>query len=158
MSVSEKTMSTQFGRAWIALAAALALHVADEALTDFLSVYNPAVRAIRERVPWLPLPTFSFAVWIAGLAGGVALLFALSPLAFRGARWLAIIALPFSAMMVANGFGHIGSSIYFGRWMPGVYSSPALIAVAVVALVCAWRVVRRRGTSEPPAFGAKRIR
>ena len=30
-----------FGRAWLGLAGALALHVTDEALTDFLSVYNP---------------------------------------------------------------------------------------------------------------------
>ena len=135
--------STFFGRAWVALAAALALHVTDEALTDFLSVYNPAVRAIRERVPWLPLPTFSFAVWLGGLAAGVALLFALSPRAFRGARWLAIIAIPFSVMMVANGLGHLGSSIYFGRWMPGVYSSPVLIAASLAVLVCAWRLVRR---------------
>jgi hypothetical protein len=50
----------------VALCAALALHVADEALSGFLSVYNPAVRAIRERVPFLPLPTFliAAAVWL----------------------------------------------------------------------------------------------
>jgi hypothetical protein len=40
--------------------------VTDEALTDFLSVYNPAVQAIRKRVPFIPLPIFKFRVWLAG--------------------------------------------------------------------------------------------
>ena len=39
----------RYGRAWVALAAALAVHVTDEALTNFLAVYNPTVRAIRGR-------------------------------------------------------------------------------------------------------------
>jgi len=55
------------GPAWVALCVALAIHVADEALTDFLSVYNPAVRAIRARFPFLPLPTFTFRIWLGGL-------------------------------------------------------------------------------------------
>src|SRR5438552_10327882 len=42
---------THFGFAWAALCVAFAIHVTDEALTDFLSVYNPAVRAIRARFP-----------------------------------------------------------------------------------------------------------
>lgn len=52
--------SGHWGWSWLALCAALAVHVADEALTDFLSVYNPIARAIRERVPFLPLPVFTF--------------------------------------------------------------------------------------------------
>jgi hypothetical protein len=32
--------------AWLALVAALALHVGDEAVTGFLDVYNPTVRAL----------------------------------------------------------------------------------------------------------------
>ncbi len=43
-----------FGLAWIVFALAIAVHVADEAAHDFLSVYNPTVRAIRERLPFLP--------------------------------------------------------------------------------------------------------
>ena len=131
-----------FGRAWLALAAALALHVTDEAFTNFLAVYNPAVRAIRDRLPWIPLPTFSFRVWIAGLAAGIALLFLLSPVAFRGARWLTVVAIPFSVIMIGNGLGHVGSSVYLGRFMPGVYSSPILIAASVWALVSALRLLR----------------
>jgi hypothetical protein len=122
----------------------LAIHVVDEATTGFLSVYNPTVRVIRERVPWLPLPTFSFSEWLAGLAILVAVLFALVPVAYRGVRWITIIAIPFSVLMIGNGLLHIGSSIYTHRWMPGVFSSPILIVASVTSLVCALRQLRRK--------------
>ena len=131
------TTASHFGIAWIALAVALALHVLDEALTDFLAVYNPAVLKIRSRFRWIWLPVFTFKVWIAGLVAGVALLFALSPLAFRGVRWIIIAALPLSVMMLGNGLGHIGSSIYLRRLMPGVYSSPLLIVASIFVLIYA---------------------
>ena len=130
-----------FGRAWLALAAALAIHVADEALTDFLAVYNPTVLKIRARFPWIPLPTFSFRVWIVGLAAAVALMFSLSPVAFRGARWIVVVAVPLAVMMVGNGLGHIGSSLYMRRFMPGVYSSPVLIAASLFVLIYALRLL-----------------
>ena len=134
----------QFGRAWIGLAGALALHVTDESLTDFLSVYNPAVLAIRERFPYLRLPTFTFHVWILGLLAGILLLFVLVPVAFRGSRWLALLAMPFSVLMIGNALGHIGSSVFMGRLMPGVYSSPVLLVAALFTLVCALRVYKNR--------------
>lgn len=128
-------MDTQrFGRAWVALTVALALHVADEAANDFLSVYNPAVRSLRERLPFLPLPEFTFAVWLSGLIAAVIILLALSPAAFRGARWLRIVSWPYGVIMLLNGLGHIGGSIYFGRLMPGVYSAPLLLAASVYLL------------------------
>ena len=55
------------GVAWLLLTITLAVHVVDEAVHDFLSTYNPIVRSVRERLPLLPLPTFSFGVWLAGL-------------------------------------------------------------------------------------------
>ena len=45
----------KLGFAWIALCFALALHVVDEALTGFLSVYNPTVLALRSRYAWFPM-------------------------------------------------------------------------------------------------------
>lgn len=125
----------RFGRAWVALAVALALHVADEAANDFLSVYNPAVRSLRERFPFLPLPEFTFLVWLGGLVAAVIILLALSPVAFRGARWLHIASWPYGVIMLLNGLGHIGASIYFGRLMPGVYSAPLLLAASVYLLL-----------------------
>src|ERR1019366_7690732 len=110
-----------FGIAWVSFALALALHVTDEATHDFLSTYNPSVRAIRARLPFLPLPTFTFGVWLALLISGIILLLCLSPLAFRGNRWLRVVSWPLAIVVgVMNAALHISSSIYFHRWMPGV--------------------------------------
>jgi hypothetical protein len=141
------TPSNRFGVAWLALCAVLAVHVTDEALTDFLSVYNPSVLAVRERLPWLPLPTFTFQIWLAGLILAIALLTALAPLAFRGSRLAAWLAFPYAAIMFANGLGHIGGSIYLGRLMPGVYSAPLLLAASAFLFVEARRVLRPPGSS-----------
>ena len=114
---------------------ALALHVTDEALTNFLSVYNPTVMAIRRRVTFLPLPTFTFRIWLTGLVLGIFLLLALSPFAFRGARWIMFAAYAFGFFMIANGLQHIAGSIYMGRLMPGVYTSPLLLVCSIYLLV-----------------------
>lgn len=76
----------QWGFAWMALAIAVALHVMDEAMTGFLPLYNSVVESLRDSYLWIPLPTFSFSVWITGLSIGVLLLLALSPLVFAGNR------------------------------------------------------------------------
>src|SRR5207244_13467854 len=124
-----------FGFAWAALCVAFAIHVADEALTDFLSVYNPAVRAIRARFPFLPLPTFTFRVWLAGLVLAVVVLASLMPFAFWGAGWMRPIAYAFGIVMVGNGLLHLAGSVYLRKAMPGVYSAPLLLAAAVYLLV-----------------------
>lgn len=122
------------GWAWIILCLALALHVIDEALTDFLSVYNPTVLAIRQRLPLLPLPTFSFRAWLSGLVAAIVLLVALSVFAFRAAKPMTVLAYVFGIFMLANGLLHIASSIYMGRLMPGVYSSPLLVVCSIYLL------------------------
>jgi hypothetical protein len=139
--------SRPLGRAWVGLTLALAAHVTDEATHDFLSVYNPSVVAIRQRLPWLPLPTFTFPVWLAGLTLGVLLLLALAPLAFRGNRWLVLASFPLGALMFANGAGHIGYSLYQHTLMPGVWSSPLLLAAS------AWLLLAARRAAAPPDPG-----
>lgn len=139
--------TTQLGVAWILLAFSFAVHVTDEALTDFLSVWNPLVRTIREYVPFLPLPTFTFGVWLTGLIVGVMLLFVLSPFAFRGARWMVPLCYFLGIMMFGNGLFHVLGSVYLGRLMPGVYSSPLLLVASAYLLVR----VRQRQQSGTPA-------
>lgn len=130
-------MST-FGIAWIAFALAVAIHVADEAAHDFLSVYNPMVRAIRSRIPFLPIPTFRFSVWLGGLIAGIALLLALSPHAFAGDEWLRVIAWPLALLVgIGNGLLHLVGSAWYRRWMPGVYSAPVLIVAGLFLIATA---------------------
>ncbi len=125
---------SHFGPAWLALCIALAIHVTDEALTDFLSVYNPAVRAIRARFPFLPLPTFTFPVWLGGLITVTVLLFALSPAAFRGESGMRPTAYVFGVVMAGNGLLHLAGSVYLRRAMPGLYSAPLILGAAIYLL------------------------
>jgi len=126
------------------LCAALAVHVADEALTNFLDVYNLAVLAIRERhawlfgsFPWL-LPAFTFEVWLSLLIFAVVALAGASFFVWRG-RWaMRPISYVFAGVMLANGLLHIAFSIYTQSLMSGVYSSPLLLA-ASLALIAATR-------------------
>jgi len=124
-----------FGHAWLALTVALAAHVADEALTDFLSLYNPTVTALRTRYAWFPMPVFTFDVWLAGLCALVILLLALAPLAYRGALFTRIVAYPFAAIMLLNGLGHLAGSVYLGRWAPGTTTAPLLLVASIRLLI-----------------------
>lgn len=128
----------RFGHAWVSLTMVLACHVADEALTDFLSVYNPIVREARARLGWFPMPEFTVGVWLAGLCVLLILLLALSPFAYRESRTLRAAAYPYAAVMFLNGIGHLAGSMYLGRWAPGATTAPLLI-VASLWLVAAAR-------------------
>lgn len=138
MDVSHQTDRARRARrhwvAWIALCVALAIHVADEALTDFLSIYNPTVLAIRERYPFLPLPTFTFEVWLALLIFAVVALTAASYFVWKG-RWaMRPISYVFGVLMLLNGLLHIAGSFYMGTFMSGVYSSPLLLVASILLI------------------------
>lgn len=137
---SPANAASRFGTAWLLLCAALALHGADEALTGFLDIYNPTVQAIRQRAPFLPLPTFEFRAWLMGLIAAVTLLSALSVPAFRGKKWMSPLAYVFGFFMLLNGCAHIAGSFYLGRLMPGVYTAPLLLAASIHLIVRARRV------------------
>jgi hypothetical protein len=143
----ERPMATriaQWRTAWICLALALALHVTDEALSGFLPVYNSVVKAVRAKYPLVPLPTFTFPVWLAGLVVAVLLLLALTPLVSRGQRGIRVASLILGMVMVGNALGHVGASLYWGKLAPGVYSSPVLFVAAVALLITASRANKER--------------
>jgi hypothetical protein len=136
------SQTDQWRTAWLSLAGALALHVADEALTGFLPMYNGLVARACSVVPWIPLPTFTFPLWLGGLIAAVLLMVALTPVVSRGARWIRVASLILAVVMVGNALGHIGLSLHWGRPAPGVYSAPVLLAAALGLLVTAWRAGR----------------
>jgi hypothetical protein len=125
-------------RAWLILVAALALHVLDEASTGFLDFYNPLVRSIRSRISWFPMPTFTFGVWLAGLVALVVVLALLAPAVRRGAPGTRFLSWALSAIMLMNGLGHLGGSLYFRRWLPGATSSPLLLFASVLLAYRTW--------------------
>ena len=95
-----------FGLAWVLLGLAFCVHVADEALTGFLNVYNPTVIAMRASLSWFPLPTFEYREWLVGLILVNLVLLALTPFAYRNARGLRPLAYLFAAIMLLDGTGH----------------------------------------------------
>ena len=126
------------------LCIALAVHVIDEALTGFLSVYNPTVLALRAEFEFWPMPTFEFREWLTGLTLGILVLVALSRFAFRNVRWMrplfyfcAVVPGIMNALghTMATILGHTVSSVQFPRPAPGFYSSPLLLIVAIYALL-----------------------
>jgi len=125
----------RFGVYWLFFGYTLALHVLDEAGHDFLSIYNPNALAIRRAAPFLPIPIFTFQTWDASLLCALTLWLALAPLAFRGPKWMRWVAIPVAALAgIANALGHLGSSIYYGRFMPGVYSAPLILLSGIILL------------------------
>ena len=138
----------EFGAPWLALCGAFALHITDEALTGFLSVYNPTIRAMEQRWGWFPMPTFGFREWLMGLTIGCGVLVCMSSLAYRGVGWLRPVAWVYAAIMLLNGMGHtlftiLGhtvASVTFPRPAPGFYSSPFLLVASV------WMIARLRQT------------
>jgi hypothetical protein len=123
----------RFGIWWLAFGYTLALHVLDEAGNDFLSVYNPNALRLRRFVPFIPV--FTFRQFVGALLCGLAIWLALAPLAFHGMKWQKRLAIPLSIVVgIFNGLAHILSSLYFGRFMPGVYSAPLILLSGIMLL------------------------
>ena len=135
------------GLSWLALTAALAVHVADEAAHDFLSFYNPNAAAIRAALPFLPLPAFTFESWLTSLGLAIVVLTVLSAAPFRGARWAIPASAIYAGLMTANGLFHMTGSLVLCRALPGVLSSPLLLAAALWLFVAVRRARAARATA-----------
>ena len=150
-----------FGLAWILLCLAFCAHVADEALTGFLNVYNPTVIAMRARLAWFPMPTYEYRGWLIGLIIANIILVALTPFAYRNTRALRPLAYFLAAVMLLNGMGHtlftvLGRtvpSVQFPRPAPGFYSSPFLL-IASVYLFLRLRASRKPTAGSTAFFGS----
>ncbi len=139
-----RSASFRLGVAWIMMWMALAIHVIDETLTGFLSVYNPTVLALRAKLGFWPMPTFGYREWLTGLCLLITALALLSPFAFRNARWIrpiflfvVIVAglLNATGHTIATILGHTVDTVRFPRPAPGFYSSPLLLIASVYALL-----------------------
>lgn len=130
------------GHAWMLLCLGLCLHVFDEATTGFLAIYNPTVIAMREKLGWWPMPTFTFGTWLTGLILACVVLLALSGYVARGAPGTRVLAYIFAIIMLLNAgshtlatiFGRTAASVTFARPAPGFWSSPFMAAAAIYLL------------------------
>ena len=135
-----KKIRSHLGIAWIMLCFSLLIHVIDEALHDFLAFYNPIISRLKEHIPFLPFPNFTFQEWLTGLVLAVILLFLLSRYAFRETGWIIHISFLFGSIMFLNGLLHIFGSVYFNLWVPGVYSSWILLISSAYLIWSAYKL------------------
>jgi len=141
------TAGSRVGFAWLGFSLSLAFHVADEAATGFLDVYNPTIAVLRRELGFWPMPAFDFKTWLVGLVIGIVCMLIASPLAFRNESWFRPIF--YFLVLVAgilNGVGHVAATIAgrtvgevtFARPAPGFYSSPLLLVAAAYSLIQLW--------------------
>ena len=126
---------------------AAAVHVLDEAVTGFLPFYNDIAFNLRGRLGFFLPPTFTFGTWLGGLIAVIIVCFALTPLVRRGGRFIRVVTTVLGVLMVANALLHMLGSLYSGRLLPGLWSSPILLATAVYVVI--------RGFSGAPPIARK---
>jgi hypothetical protein len=84
------------------------------------------------------MPTFTYPVWIGGLAAGIVLLLVLSPTAFAGNATLRLIAWPLAILVgIGNGLLHLFGSAWRRQWLPGTSSAPLLLIAGTALLATA---------------------
>ncbi len=151
-AATDSNADKKLGVAWLLLTFALALHVLDEALTGFLTVYNPSVLAVRAKYSWFPMPTFEFLPWLTGLVCAIFIMLAFTPLFFRNVPWVRPLAYFGALVNILNALGHSTAtifgrtvaSVHFTRPSPGFYSSPFLFAASLYLLLALSRSRSRR--------------
>lgn len=126
-----KIIHDRLSISWLILVLCLMLHIIDEALNHFLELYNPIVLKIRESIPFIPIPTFTFKIWITGLSFLLIILFFLTPLVYKRNKFTIRVILIFSILMIFNGLGHIIGSLYYSKIIAGMGSSPFLIIASI---------------------------
>ena len=121
--------------AWVLMVSAIAVHVFDEAVTDFLSLYHGVALDIRESLGFSFPPIFTFETWLGVLIIGILVCFALTPIVKRGGRIIRVFTIVLGILMIVNSLGHMLGSAYFGSILPGFWSSPLLILTASLVVV-----------------------
>lgn len=121
-----QTQFKKFGIAWLTLSLILLFHIIDEAVNNFLPLYNQTISKIRANTGF-PFPIFAFPGWLTGLIMVDLLLLFLSIYAFKSKRIVIFLAYPFAVIMFLNGCGHVAGSFYFHEWVPGVITAPLLL-------------------------------
>ena len=118
---------SSFELGWLLLCLALAVHVVDGARSGFATTYSPSV---------VIAPMFGSRGELMGATLLVAVLLLLTPFAMRGSRWMRPLAYVLAALAILRGIGivvAIGivvSTHRFVEAIPGLYSSPLLVATA----------------------------
>lgn len=135
MKTNQKMIVNRNVVAWLLLVSTVGLHVCDETMTDFLPFWNQFVIDLRERFGFFLAPTFSFGVWFGGLIGAIILGYCMTPIVARGGKIIRVITVILGVLMVGNALGHLLGSVYFGKVLPGMWSSPFVLLAGIFVII-----------------------
>ena len=121
--------------AWVLMICALAVHVFDEATSGFLVFFNRQVTNISEQLGFFPIPNLSFEIWLPVLIIVIIICFLLTLIINRGGKFVRVFTIVLGILMIVNSLGHMLGSIYFGRLLPGFWSSPLLLLTAILVVI-----------------------
>ena len=115
--------------------AALAVHIWDAAVHDFVGYYDATVLTLYGHFSYIPRLDFERRSWLEFPIALDLLLLALTPLVYRNLRWLRFLGYAFALLGLLVAIGHIlltirgGTvpSVTFEGTSPGFYSSPFLL-------------------------------
>jgi hypothetical protein len=135
-----------FGRPWLLMCMAFALHTWDEAAHDFLTYFNATVLALYGHFSWFPRMDMEFGSWLVRLVVANLLLLGLTPWAYRNAGWLRPLAYLFAGVQFLKGTGHLVAallghtvpSVHFAGPAPGVYTAPLLLILSAYLFGSLW--------------------
>jgi hypothetical protein len=133
----EITMLRRFDRwtwAWLTLSLVLALHVADEVMNGTLAFYRGLSDFVMDYMPFVKLPPFRYEVWLVDLIGA-SLLIAMTWLVHRRRGPMRLASYVVATFAAANGMMHILMSMAAQQLLPGVVTSPLILAAALFLLV-----------------------
>ncbi|MGC8760079.1 MAG: hypothetical protein ACP5UT_13635 [Bryobacteraceae bacterium] len=117
-------------QSWLMLTLALTLHVAEGAVRDYLSFYNPLAMSLRDMMLWTWMPTFTFAAWLGGWIAILAVLYGMAWFAAYPARWMVWASIAYAELMFLYAAAKLGFALYLEKAIPGVYTAPLLVAAS----------------------------
>jgi hypothetical protein len=124
-------MLDRWTTAWLAVCAALALHLADEVFFGSLGLYADFARVIGWIWPSIEMPPFHREVWLINLAGATLVLFALAWLVRQQRGVMVTASYLLAAFATANGVLHFLAAAALKSMIPGMWSAPLLIAAGL---------------------------
>lgn len=124
-------MLDRWTMAWLAVCAALALHLADEVFNGSLGLYADFARVVGWVWPSIDMPPFQRDVWLINLAGTILVLFALTWLVRRRSGVMVTASYLLAAFATANGVLHLLAAAALKSTIPGLWSAPLMVAAGL---------------------------
>ncbi len=137
--------------AWFVLCVVLALHIAEEAASGDYRAYGQSLDLLRQFFPQLPIPQFSFTVWLVDIAGAIIVLFLLTGLVHNNLQIMRAASYALAVFTTANAMLHILLSLASDQVLAGTLTSPPLLAASLFLFLSIPRTEHTNARAPAPA-------